>query len=163
MSAWVNWNSSEHHQEGFGRKPCRTSSPYEYRREPPAGIVWTVRTPSCVVCVGFGGGDASGCGLMRTAGSVTSTGTFAALFTRIPTGDVTVWPSRSYVSFTTVAVTSPRPAASQKVIAPESARDAGAPMCTELTAVTAATRTMNTVSLNEKALIPSRSAAESKI
>jgi len=100
---------------------------------------------------------------MRTAGSVTSTGTVAAFSTRIPTGDVTVWPSRSYVSFTTVAVTSPRPAASQKVIVPESPRGTGGPMCTELTAVTAATRTMNTVSLNEKALIPSRSAAESKI
>ena len=92
-----------------------TSSPYEYRTDPPAGIVRTVRTASWVVWSGSGG-DPSGCGLMRRASSDTSTGTSAELLTSIPTGRVTVSPLRSYVSFTTVTVTRPRPAASQRLM-----------------------------------------------
>ena len=82
----------------------------------------------------------------------------AALSRRIPTGAVTVSPSRRYVSFTTVALTRPRPAASQKLMAPESTWAAGRPSGSEPTTTRAPTRRITPVPLGEKTLIPPRSA-----
>src|SRR5437867_13441479 len=94
ISAWLNWNTSEHHHAGWARKLCTTRSPYEYVSEPCAGTVSTVRTASWVVRRGSGAGVWSGCGLISTASSETVTGVSAALSSRIPTGEVSVSPLR---------------------------------------------------------------------